>query len=55
MDTFGWGRGWYKKTRGVIGSGNMRFCYYSSHSVGSRTRAQRLGEVKGERKNDIFV
>ena len=44
------GRGWYEKNPGgVIGSGNMHFCYYLSHSEGSRTRGQRLGGVKGER------
>ena len=26
------------------------FCYYLSHSEGSRTGGQRLGGVKGERK-----
>ena len=38
-----------KKPRGFIGSGNMHFCYYLSHSEGSRTMAQSLGGVKGER------
>ena len=38
-----------KKTRGVIGSGNMHFCYYLSDSEGSRTMAQRLGGVEGEK------
>ena len=37
------------KTRGVIGSGNMHFCYYLSDSEGSRTMAQRLGGVEGEK------
>ena len=39
-----------KKPRGVIGSGNMHICYYLGHSEGSRTRAQRLCEVKRENK-----
>ena len=38
-----------KKTRGVIGYENMHFCYYLSDSEGSRTKAQRLGGVEGER------
>ena len=49
MNTFGWGGGWYKKTRGVIGYEKMHFCYYLSDSEGSRTKAQRLGGVVGER------
>ena len=38
-----------KKTRGVIGYEKMHFCYYLSDSEGSRTKAQRLGGVVGER------
>ena len=49
MNTFGWGGDWYKKTRGVIGYEKMHFCYYLSDSEGSRTNAQRLGGVEGER------
>ena len=61
-DIFVWGMVWgvdwihlvgvgvgMKKPRGVIGTRNMHFCYYLSHSEGSRTRGQRLGGVKGER------
>ena len=45
-----------KKPRGVIGSGNMHFCYYLSHSEESRTKGQRLGWGEGRRgMNDIFV
>ena len=33
---------------GVVGSGKMRVRYYFSDSEGSRTRAQRLGEMKVE-------
>ena len=43
-----WVGGGIKKARGVVGSGNMHFRYYLSHSEGSRTRAQRLGEIMGE-------
>ena len=43
------GRGWYNKTQGVIRSGNVHYWYYLSHSEGSRTRAQRLGGVEGEK------
>ena len=43
-----WVGGGIKKARGVNRSGNMHFpCYYSC-SDGSRTRAQRLGEIMGE-------
>ena len=49
LDTFGLGGGLYKKTRGVIGYGKMHFCYYLSGSEGSRTMAQRLGGVEGEK------
>ena len=35
--------------RGVIGYEKMHFCYYLSDSEGSRTKAQRLGGVVGER------
>ena len=43
-----WVGGGIKKARGVNRSGNMHFpCYYSC-SEGSRTRAQRLGEIMGE-------
>ena len=38
-----------KKPRGVIGYGKMHFCYYLSGSEGSRTMAQRLGGVEGEK------
>ena len=38
-----------KIPRGVIGFGNMHFCYYLSDSEGSRTMAQRLGGVEGEK------
>ena len=38
-----------KKPRGVIGYEKMHFCYYLSDSEGSRTKAQRLGGVEGER------
>ena len=37
-----------KKARGVYLSGNMHFSGYYSFSEGSRTRAQRLGEMMGE-------
>ena len=43
-----WVGGGIKKARGVVGPGNMHFRYYLSHSEGSRTRAQRLGEMMGE-------
>ena len=39
--------GGIKKARRVVGFGNMHFRYYLSHSEGSRTRAQRLGEIMG--------
>ena len=54
LNTFGWGAGVYKKNQGVIGSGNMHVWYYFSDSEGSRTRAQRLGEVKREKKEWHF-
>ena len=38
-----------QKPRGVIGYGKMHFCYYLSGSEGSRTMAQRLGGVEGEK------
>ena len=38
-----------QKPRGVIGYGKMHFCYYLSDSEGSRTMAQRLGGVEGEK------
>ena len=38
-----------KKTRGVIGYEKMHFCYCLSDSEGSRTMAQRLGVVEGEK------
>ena len=41
----------YKKARGVIVEyGKNAYLYYFSDSEGSRTRAQRLGEMKVERK-----
>ena len=49
LDTFGLSKGLYEKTQGVIGYGKMHFCYYLSGSEGSRTMAQRLGEVEGEK------
>ena len=52
---FGWGRGGYKKPRGVIVSENMHYYYYFFHSEESRKRAQRLGGVEGKSANDIFV
>ena len=39
-----------KKARGVILYGKNAYLYYFSDSEGSRTRAQRLGEMKVERK-----
>ena len=39
-----------KKARGVVGSGNMHFRYNLSNLEGSRKRAQRLGEIRGERR-----
>ena len=47
--TFGLDGGLYKKPRGVIGYEKMHFCYYLSGSEGSRTMAQRLGGVMGEK------
>ena len=38
-----------KKTRGVIGYEKMHFNYYLSDSEGSRTLAQRLDGVVGEK------
>ena len=49
LDTFGWVGVGIKKPRGVIGYGKMHFCYYLSGSEGSRTMAQRLGGVEGEK------
>ena len=51
LDTFSLGGGLYKKTQGVIVYGKMHFCYYLSGSEGSRTMAQRLGGVEGEKYN----
>ena len=39
-----------KKARGVFVYGKNAYLYYFSDSEGSRTRAQRLGEMKVERK-----
>ena len=39
-----------KKARGVFVYGQNAYLYYFSGSEGSRTRAQRLGEMKVERK-----
>ena len=39
-----------KKARGVFGYGKNAYLYYFSDLEGSRTRAQRLGEIKVERK-----
>ena len=39
-----------KKARGVIGYGKNAYLYYFSDLEGSRSRAQRLGEMKVERK-----
>ena len=39
-----------EKARGVFESGKNAYLYYFSGSEGSRTRAQRLGEIKVERK-----
>ena len=39
-----------KKARGVIGYGKNAYLYYLGDSEGSRSRAQRLGEIKVERK-----
>ena len=49
LNTFGLGRFWHKKSQGVVGSRKMHVRYYFSDSEGSRTRAQRLGEMKVER------
>ena len=38
-----------KKARGVAGSGKMHVRYNFSDSEGSRSRAQRFGEIKIER------
>ena len=38
-----------KKARGLVGSGKMLVLYHFSGPEGSRTRAQRLGEMKVER------
>jgi len=37
-----------------MGLGNMHFCYYLNHSDGSRMRAQKLGEMEGERNECYF-
>ena len=39
-----------KKARGVFACGKNAYLYYFSDSEGSRTRAQRLGEMKVDRK-----
>ena len=39
-----------KKARGVIGYEKNAYFYYFSDSEGSRTGAQRLGEMKLEKK-----
>ena len=40
-----------KKARGVVGSGNMHlFSIQFEQFRGSRKRAQRLGEIRGERR-----
>ena len=36
-----------KKPRGVIGTRNMHFCYYLSHSEGSRTMGSEIGWGEG--------
>ena len=46
--------GGIKKVRGVNLSGNMHFSGYYSCSEGSRTRAQRYGEIMGEMRNYFF-
>ena len=46
-----WVGGGVKKARGVNLSGNMHFSGYYSCSEGSRTRAQKFGEIMGEGKN----
>ena len=45
----GVGVGIKKPGGGVIGYEKMHFCYYLSDSEGSRTKAQRLGGVVGEK------
>ena len=40
-----------KKARGVIGYGKNAYLYYFSDSEGSRSRVQKLGEMKVERKD----
>ena len=50
LDTFSRGRGWYNNTHGAsLGLEICIFFNYLSHSEGSRTRAQRLGEMEGEK------
>ena len=39
-----------KIPRGSLGLEICIFAYYSSHSDGSRTRAQRLGGMEGEKE-----
>ena len=46
--------GGIKKARVVYLSGNMHFSGYYSFSEGSRTRAQRLGEMMGEGDKCFF-
>ena len=43
-----------KKPRGVIGYEKMHLCYYLSDSEGSRTKAQRLDGVVGEKTYITF-
>ena len=43
-----------KKTRGYW-VWKYAFCYYLSHSEGSRTRAQKLSGMKGRGLNYMFV
>ena len=50
-----WAGGGNKKARWVNLSGNMHFSGYYSCSEGSRSRAQRSGEIMVERKNDFFA
>ena len=49
LDTYGSGRGWYKKSQGGSWVWKYAFSIQFEQFRGSRKRAQRLGEIRGER------